>query len=77
MSYKSQLLKKIAGLAETLRSELQLYDIGVHMFYAPTMTSPGYEEEERTKPDIQKKIEEGDEKMTPEQAAVALLKGER
>ena len=45
------------------------------MFYAPTMTSPGYDQEQKTKPEIQKKIEEDDEKMTPEKAAEALLRG--
>ena len=39
------------------------------------MTSPGYEEETKTKPEIKQKIEEGDDKLTPEQAASALLQG--
>jgi len=65
-----------AGLAETLHSELLLYGIDVHIYYPNTIYSPGYEEENKTKPDITKAIEEGDEGVTPEQGAAILLKGE-
>jgi 3-dehydrosphinganine reductase len=65
----------LAGLAETLRSELLLYSIGVHIFFPGTMYSPGYIEENKTKPKITLKIEESDEGMKPEQAAEVLLHG--
>ena len=39
------------------------------------MFSPGYEEEMKHKPEITKKIEESDDGLTPEQAALAVLKG--
>jgi len=65
----------LRGLAETLRSELQLYSIGVHIFFPGTIYSPGYIEENKTKPKITLKIEESDEGLQPEQAAEALLQG--
>lgn len=65
----------LPGLAETLRSELQLYDISVQMYFPATIYSPGYEEEMITKPKITKKLEETDGGQTPEQCAQALLAG--
>ncbi|KAJ7180157.1 oxidoreductase [Mycena crocata] len=65
----------LRGLAETLRSELLLYNIGVHIFFPGTIYSPGYEEENKTKPKITLKIEESDEGMQPDKVAEALLRG--
>lgn len=65
----------LRGLAETLRSELQLYDIGIHIFFPGIIYSPGYEEENKTKPAVTLKIQEVDTGMTPEQSALNLLKG--
>ncbi|KZS97062.1 oxidoreductase [Sistotremastrum niveocremeum HHB9708] len=65
----------LKGLAETLRSELLLYGIDVHIFFPPTMKTPGYEIEMQTKPAVQKKIEETDDGITPEQGAAAIIKG--
>jgi 3-dehydrosphinganine reductase len=55
-----------------------LYDIKVQVFMAPTMYSPGFKEEQKTKPEITKKIEEpdADDGLTPEQAAKVMLKGD-
>ncbi|KAF8801139.1 hypothetical protein BYT27DRAFT_6803173 [Phlegmacium glaucopus] len=39
------------------------------------MFTPGYEEENKTKPSIVKKIESTDDGLTAEQAALALFKG--
>lgn len=64
-----------AGLAETLRNELILYDIDVHILFPGTIYSPGYVEENKTKPKITLKIEEGDDGLQPDQVAAALLKG--
>ena len=47
----------VRGLAECLRNEFLLYDIGVSIFHASSMDSPGYEVEEKTKPEITRKIE--------------------
>jgi 3-dehydrosphinganine reductase len=63
------------GLAESLRFELAMYDIDVHVFAPCTMYTPGYEAEMQTKPAITKKIEETDEGLSPEQAARAMLAG--
>lgn len=63
------------GLAESLRFELALYDIDVHVFAPCTMYTPGYDTEMLTKPAITKKIEETDKGLSPEQAARAMLAG--
>ncbi|KDR78011.1 hypothetical protein GALMADRAFT_64901 [Galerina marginata CBS 339.88] len=65
----------LRGLADTLHSELMLYGIGVHIYFPATMYTPGYDEENKTKPDIVKKIESADEGQTAEQAAQALYTG--
>ncbi|KAJ7179079.1 oxidoreductase [Mycena filopes] len=65
----------LRGLAETLRSELLLYDIGVHIFFPGTIYSPGYIQENKSKPKITLKIEESDEGMQPDKVAEALLSG--
>lgn len=65
----------LRGLAETLRSELLLYSISVHIFFPGTMFTPGYKEENKTKPKITLKIEEGDQGLQADQAAERLLSG--
>ncbi|KAJ3493898.1 hypothetical protein NLJ89_g10916 [Agrocybe chaxingu] len=65
----------LRGLADTLQSELMLYGVDVQIFFPPAMFTPGYDEENRTKPAIVRKIESADEGLTPEQAASALFKG--
>jgi 3-dehydrosphinganine reductase len=74
--YLSPLLPLCSGLADTLHSELMLYDIDVHIFFPPTMKTPGYEEEMKTKPKITAQIEETDSGLSPDQAALGLFKGE-
>ena len=65
----------LKGLAETLRSEGLLYDIDVSIFFAPTMDSPGYADEVRTKPALAAEFEDGDEILSCDMAAASLLKG--
>jgi len=65
----------LRGLADTLQSELMLYGVDVHIFFPTTMFTPGYEEEIKTKPRIVKKVEGTSDGLTPEQAALALIKG--
>ncbi|GAA5825434.1 hypothetical protein JCM11251_006981 [Rhodosporidiobolus azoricus] len=65
----------IRGLAEALRTELQLYDIDVHLFLPATILSPGFGNEEKVKPEITKRIEGPDEGMTPEAVAQRLIQG--
>ena len=64
-----------AGLAESLRSELILYGISVHAYFPATILSPGFEEENKTKPKITLEIEGADEGLTPAQCAKGLIKG--
>jgi len=65
----------LRGLADTLQSELMLYGIDVHIFFPPTMFTPGYEVENQTKPKIVREIESTDDGLTAEQAALALYNG--
>ncbi|GAA6050630.1 hypothetical protein JCM3770_001497 [Rhodotorula araucariae] len=65
----------IRGLAEALRNELLLYGISVHLFLPATIFSPGFENEQRLKPEITKKIEGPDEGLQPDAVAKALIKG--
>ncbi|KAJ7228631.1 hypothetical protein GGX14DRAFT_413996 [Mycena pura] len=65
----------LRGLAETLRSELLLYNIGVHIIFPGTIHSPGLVNENKTKPKITLKIEESDDGLQPEQVAAALVEG--
>lgn len=66
----------IRGLAEGLRSEMQLYGISVHCYFPGTIYTPGYELENSTKPKITKQIEDAAEGLTPEQCARKLIKGQ-
>ena len=63
------------GLAETLRQELLLYSIDVHIYFPVTIFTPGYEEENKIKPALTLKIEESDGGITPESCAASLLQG--
>ncbi|EPQ30953.1 uncharacterized protein PFL1_01142 [Pseudozyma flocculosa PF-1] len=65
----------IRGLAESLRSELLLYGIDVHAYFPATILSPGFDEENKTKPKITRDIEGADEGLTPEQCAKKLVRG--
>ncbi|KDR82721.1 hypothetical protein GALMADRAFT_238225 [Galerina marginata CBS 339.88] len=65
----------LRGLADTLHSELMLYGIGVHIYFPGTMYTPGYDKENKTKPEIMKRIESTDEGVTADQAAQALYNG--
>lgn len=67
--------KIFTGLADTLRSEMLLYDIKVQIFLPNTILSPGYERENIRKPDITSKIEEGDSPVKPDVAAASMLAG--
>ncbi len=66
----------IRGLAECLRQEFQLYDIKVHVYFVATIETPGYAEENKTKPEITKAIEGSDTSdKTPKSRAISLLDG--
>lgn len=77
------------SLADTLRSEVNLYngarrkdpqngpaaDIKIHCVFPATITSPGYEEEEKTKHAVTKILEEGDPAQDEDQVAKAAVNG--
>ncbi|KAJ2976955.1 hypothetical protein NUW54_g11486 [Trametes sanguinea] len=65
----------LRGLAEALHSEFKLYDIDVHISFPGTIYTPGYEQENKTKPKITLKIEESDGGATPAYVAETILKG--
>lgn len=63
------------GLADTLRSELLLYGIKVHLYVPAGILTPGFETENLTKPKITRKIEEGDTPISAEACTDILLNG--
>ena len=65
----------LRGLAEVLMQELKPHNISVHLMFPGTILSPGYEEEQKRKPQITKDIEGADEGQTCEQIAKKLLIG--
>ncbi|KAK4690067.1 hypothetical protein P7C73_g59, partial [Tremellales sp. Uapishka_1] len=65
----------LRGLADTLRQEMLMHDINVHIYMPTGISGPGYDAENVNKPKITKKIEEGDSLLTPEACADILLDG--
>jgi 3-dehydrosphinganine reductase len=65
----------IRGLAESLRIEFLLYNINVHCYFPATIYSPGFEEEQKSKPELTKILEGADEGLTPEACALRLVNG--
>ncbi|KGG50299.1 3-ketosphinganine reductase [Mitosporidium daphniae] len=66
------------GLAEVLRQELAQDGVEVHIYFVSTILSPGYAQEQLTKPEITKAIEgstTGEEDASPENRAKTLLHG--
>lgn len=77
------------SFADTLRSEVLLYngarrkdpatgpaaDIKIHCVLPGTITSPGYEEEEKLKHPVTKVLEKGDPAQTEDEVALAAVKG--
>jgi len=65
----------IRGLAEALQSEFKLYDIDIHIAFPGTIFTPGYDEENKIKPEVTKKIEESDTGAKPQLVAEGILRG--
>ena len=69
----------VRHLSDTLAQELLLYEdrtpIRTHCVFASTISSPGLDKENETKPAITKKLEETDGSQTPEEIALETLKG--
>ncbi|KAJ6540779.1 hypothetical protein B0H19DRAFT_1269315 [Mycena capillaripes] len=58
------------------QSELMLYpSISVHIYFPGSMLTPGFEEEQRDKPQISKGIDNAQSAITPDVAARAFLRG--
>ncbi|KAL9131078.1 MAG: hypothetical protein Q9217_000901 [Psora testacea] len=78
--YSAYTPSKIAlrALSETLSQELLLYELHTrikpHCVFPGTIFTPGYEAENRTKPGITKKLEEGDVGQTAEEVAKETLR---
>lgn len=69
----------LRGLAECLRQELAPHGITTHLYLAGTIATEGFDAENRTKPEITRKLEgtnvqQGSE-CSPESRAQTLLKG--
>ncbi|MBM3172867.1 MAG: SDR family oxidoreductase [Chloroflexi bacterium] len=67
----------LIGLSETLRSELKQYGINVSVLCPPDTDTPGFEEENKTKPPECQAISARAKLMQPEEVAAALIRGMR
>ncbi|OWZ18331.1 3-ketodihydrosphingosine reductase [Phytophthora megakarya] len=65
----------LRGLSESLRNELKLFGIRVSIFYPGNIDSPGFVEENRTKPPETKTIEGVSEPLHPDKVAQSLING--
>ncbi len=80
----------LRSLSDALQQELRLYngarrhgsgrdgpatDVQIHNVFPGTIYSPGYEQENLTRPAVLSKLEEGDEGQTEDQVAAASLRG--
>eukprot|EP00054_Salpingoeca_dolichothecata_P011279 m.62678 g.62678 ORF g.62678 m.62678 type:complete len:324 (-) comp19391_c0_seq1:79-1050(-) len=67
----------LRGLGDCLRNELQLYNIKTTNYFPANIETPGFEQENKTKPAETKKIEGSVSLVSAESAADALLAGIR
>ena len=65
----------VVGFSEALRSELKRYNIGVSVLCPPDTDTPGFIEENKTKPPETQVISAAANLMKPETVAAAMLKG--
>ncbi|KAI0804123.1 hypothetical protein GGR55DRAFT_659911 [Xylaria sp. FL0064] len=67
----------LRGLADTLAQELEIYPqkVKVHIVYPGTISSPGLEQENKSKPEITFILEESDPIQTPDVVAAAAIRG--
>lgn len=63
----------IVGFSEALKSELKQYNIDVHVLCPPDTDTPGFAEENKTKPEETKAISASAKLMSPDDVAVVLL----
>lgn len=68
----------LRGLADTLAQEALLYPdqpVKVHVVFPGTILSPGFEREQRFKPDITLQLEKDDPQQTPDEVARKAIAG--
>lgn len=65
----------LRGLAEALRNELKMFDIGISVFYAGNIDTPCFEEEQRLMPHEGKTIEGVSAPLSPDKAAQQMING--
>lgn len=68
----------LRGLADTLTQEALLYPdqpVKIHIVYPGTILSPGFEMEEKSKPEITMQLEKDDPKQTPDEVARKAIVG--
>ncbi|TGJ82663.1 hypothetical protein E0Z10_g6099 [Xylaria hypoxylon] len=67
----------LRGLADTLAQELEIYPqkVKLHIVYPGSISSPGFERENKTKPEITSILEESDPVQTPDVVAAAAIRG--
>ena len=65
----------VMGFSEALRSELKRYNITVSVLCPPDTDTPGFAEENKTKPPETKAVSASANLMKPEEVAGALAKG--
>ncbi len=65
----------VVGLSETLRNELKPYRINVSILYPPSMDTPGFEIENKTKPEECRIMEARGGLETPENVAEVFIHG--
>ncbi len=65
----------IIGFSEVLRQEVAKYNIDVQVICPPDTDTPGYEAENRSKPEETKKISESGKVLSPEEVARQAIKG--
>ncbi len=65
----------VRGLAECLQSELRPCGVAVHVYYAPTMKTPGLATENLVKPAVTHELESLGDAVEASEAATMLLAG--
>ncbi|KAL3699735.1 hypothetical protein R1sor_017757 [Riccia sorocarpa] len=65
----------LRGLAEALQQELLHYNIRVSLIYPPDTNTPGFAEENKTKPDLTAKLSESSAALEPDDVARSAISG--
>ncbi|OQS04248.1 3-ketodihydrosphingosine reductase, partial [Thraustotheca clavata] len=65
----------VRGFADALRNEFKLYKMNVHIFYPGNIDSPGFIQENKTKPAECKEIEGSADLLSPDQVAQSMIDG--